>query len=207
MPAWLIQEYMSGKAGTSSIVCREGVLYAACHSYKTVTLDGGFGTSAVKSFVSSEELDQLADLVAKTTRVNGATGYDWILDLVGRPLIIDPHFGRGPSSMMISHIDGVMIDEALAASLSGGAPIKSQRSKIEHVWIFPQCLSLVFEGRGREAWRAANFFRKDVAFFLCGQGEWRLFFKQVGPLIFGKFRVLLGGIRRRLTGGVSHERS
>ena len=65
MPAWLIQEYMSGKAGTSSIVCREGVLYAACHSYKTVTLDGGFGTSAVKSFVSSEELDQLADLVAK----------------------------------------------------------------------------------------------------------------------------------------------
>ncbi|CAA6693520.1 Unannotated [Lentimonas sp. CC19] len=200
MPAWLVQEYLPGKAGTSSIVCREGVLYTACHSYKTVTLDGGFGTSAVKTFVSSEELDQLAHLVAERTRVNGATGYDWILDSAGRPLLIDPHFGRGPSSMMISHLDGVMIDAALAASLSGADPIESHCSKIKHVWIFPQCLSLIFEGRVREAWQAANLFKKDVAVFLCGHGEWRLFFKQVVPLAFGKFRVLLGGLRRRCFG-------
>jgi len=203
MPAWLLQEYLVGPAGTTSLVCRQGKVYTTCSSYKTVTLDGGFGTSAVKEFVRSDELDELAEVVAKATQVNGATGYDWMLNSAGRVLMIDPHFGRGPSSMIISHLDGVDIDEALYMSLTDGPCVTRKASVSAFVWIFPQCLSLFFEGRITEAWRAANPLRRDVSVFLYGGGESVLFFKQVCPIVCGKLRVLAGAIKAKVLGSSS----
>jgi hypothetical protein len=195
--SWLVQEFLTGLAGTTSMVCGHGEAYATCSSYKNVMLNGGLGTSVVKQFVRSEELERLAFLVAKATQYHGATGFDWMMNANGQVCIIDPHFGRGPSSMMVSHIGGVRIDQALYAVLTKGSVLPVQPMSAAYVWIFPQCLHLLLEGL-IEAWRVACPLRRDVTIFWFGRREWRLFLKQSAALLGGRARVLLGRFKRSI---------
>lgn len=200
MENWLIQTYLKGPAGTTSIVAKNGKLFGLCSSYKTVTLDGGLGTSAVKQFVASEKLLSYAKRIAQVTRVSGATGFDWVEDGAGELYLIDPHFGRGPSSMMISHLDGVHIDKLLYDSLSGGTPSGTVLTGGTYVWIIPQCIHLLFEGRIKEAFTRARPTDVNVSIFWCGVGEWRMALRQFCPIILNRFRVLLGKWRREILG-------
>jgi hypothetical protein len=197
---WLVQEFVRGEVGSTSFVAREGKVYAACSSYKHISLRGGLGPSSIRRFVASPELERITGLVADAGKISGITGFDWMEAGTDSYRVIDPHLGRGTTSVVASDRDGVDIGEAFLSSLTGGEPQPPQRGSGKIVWMMPQSISLAFDGWLLKGLRRATPFSSKVSVFWCGKGEGKLFRAMAIPLLIGQTRVLLGRFRRSIFG-------
>lgn len=198
--SWLVQEFIAGPVGSTSIVCKEGKLYGVCSSYKYMSLSGGMGPSSIRRFLDDPELIRIAERVASVGQVSGITGYDWMEVSPGQYRVIDPHLGRGPSSVLVSHYNGVDMGRAFYASLTDGPPEPLPDGDERIVWVMPQMIRIFFEGGFRWALKHANPMRRDISIFWCGKGEWRVLLKLVVPYVFGQLRVKAGRVLRYLKG-------
>lgn len=195
---WLLQEYCSGPVGTTIFVAKDGVLYGDCSFINRVSTANGLGPAAVCEYMNTPELTEAAERVA--SYVDGFTGYDWILRADGKIVLIDPHFGRAAPTGAVAHLFGVNLGVAYANSLSASLPIQKIKSARSIVWIFPQCLQLIMEGRVSEIFGPYGPFRGKSCIFLFARGEWKMFLLQLFDYILGKTRVVLGFWRRKLLG-------
>ncbi|PXA04226.1 hypothetical protein DDZ13_06715 [Coraliomargarita sinensis] len=197
---WLVQEFVHGEVGSTSFVAREGKVYAACSSYKHISLRGGLGPSSIRRFVASTALEQITRTVAEAGKISGITGFDWMEAGPGSYKVIDPHLGRGTTSVVASDRDGVDMGEAFYASLIDGEVQPAQEGSGKIVWMMPQSISLTFQGWLFKGLRRANPLSSKVSVFWYGKKEGRLFRAMVVPLIIGQLRVMLGHLRRVVTG-------
>lgn len=195
---WLVQEYLPGVVGTSMFVARGGRLYSHCSVENIACTTGGVGPTAVCRYVDTPELNEIVSQVAE--RIDGITGFDWILRDDGSYVLIDPHFGRVAPTGVCSHLFGKDFGAAYSASLTGTAFHSPGHRSCGVVWVFPQFLQLVFRGGLRAAWKRASPFSKDVKVYWCGRGEWRMFSLQFLYYLWGHFQVFAGKWRRFLTG-------
>lgn len=197
---WLVQEFIRGEVGSTSFVARDGQVYAACSSYKHISLRGGLGPSSIRRFVASPELERITRSVAEAGQISGITGFDWMEAGPDSYKVIDPHLGRGTTSVVASGRDGVDIGQAFVSSLEDGEVQPPQRGSGEIVWMMPQSVTLAFDGWLFKGLRRANPLSSKVSVFWYGEGEGKLFRAMVCPLIVGKIKVLLGRFRRSILG-------
>jgi len=195
---WLVQEFITGEVGSTSFVAREGKLFATCSSYKHVSQHGGLGPSSIRRFLASSALEKIAEAVVKAGSISGVSGFDWMQAGPEDFKVIDPHLGRGTTSVVASDRDGVDIGEAFYASLRDGERQPRQKGSGLIIWMMPQSLTLVFEGWLFRSLRKANPLSAKVGVFWCGTGDGRVLRQTAIPIIFGQIRVLLGAFRQKL---------
>lgn len=114
----------------------------------------------------------------------------------GEYRLIDPHLGRGPSSVLVSHYNNVDMCRAFYSSLTGGEPERLPKGEGEIVWVMPQMIQTLFEGGFFWAIKHANPLRSDVSIFWCGKGDWRVLWHVAFPYIVGQIRVKVGQLLR-----------
>ncbi|HAV12770.1 MAG TPA: hypothetical protein DCX06_04635 [Opitutae bacterium] len=195
---WLLQQYIDGAVGYTSIIAKDGQLYGTSSCYKHVSLSGGLGPAAVLKYVANAELERIAQMVAEKSGLTGIGGFDWMEAAEGEYKIIDPHLGRGPVTAAVSCHVGIDLGRAYHRSLTGAAPEPFSTAGDRIVWVMPQMINILFDGRILEAIKKANPFSSNVSFFWYGKGDLRVFWKIAFPLFVGRARVLLGALRRRI---------
>jgi hypothetical protein len=194
---WLLQEYIDGAVGYTSIIAKDGKLYGTSSCYKHVALSGGFGPAAVLRYVANDELERIARMVAEKSGLTGIGGFDWMESPEGEYKIIDPHLGRGPVTAAVSCHVGIDLGRAYFCSLSGEEPEPFSTAENRVVWVMPQMINILFDGRFLEALKKSNPLNSNVSIFWYGDGDFRVFWKIAFPLFFGCMRVLIGALRRR----------
>lgn len=196
--SWLVQEFVKGEVGSTSFISREGRVFATCSSYKHISLRGGLGPSSIRRFVASPELERIARLVAEAGKISGITGFDWMEAGPGSFKVIDPHLGRGTTSVVASDRDGVDMGEAFYASLTGGEAQPPQMGSGKIVWMMPQSIALAFDGWLLKGLRRANPLSRKVSVFWHGKGDGKVFRKMAIPKVTGDLKVRVGAWRKKL---------
>lgn len=195
---WLIQEFVRGEVGSTSFIARNGEVFATCSSYKHISLRGGLGPSSIRRFVASPELERIARLVAAAGKISGITGFDWMEAGPNNYKVIDPHLGRGTTSVVASDRDGVDMAEAFYASCTEGQAQPPQKGSGKIVWMMPQSIALAFDGWLFKGLRRANPLSRKVSVFWHGESEGRVLRKMAIPKIVGELKVRLGAWQRRI---------
>ncbi|WP_269523902.1 ATP-grasp domain-containing protein [Coraliomargarita parva] len=194
---WVAQEYIDGPVGSVSMACKKGKVYGMCSSAKHVSLSGGLGPSAIRRLIHDPALDAIARRVAEAGHITGITGFDWMQVGPGQYRVIDPHLGRCTTSCVVASQDGVEMGRAIHSALTGGVPEPVSRGSGRIIWMMPQTIELIFQGRFFLAWSKASLFRKNTSIFWCGQGEWRMLLRLMGAYLVAQMRILGGRLRGR----------
>jgi len=190
---WVIQEFIDGTVGTTTMVASDGKLHACFSVANLVRTRAGLGPSAISQLVNEPELVAIATKMVTHGGVTGLTGFDWMLTKNGEFKVIDPHFGRVPPTASIAHLYQVDLGKAYISSFQSAPSLSTNKTVKKHiVWIFPQAYNLLFDRRNWRDLCRYHPFRKEVVVFRCGKGEWRLFLVQCLQYFKGSSRVVLG---------------
>ncbi|MGB0258836.1 MAG: hypothetical protein ACPGES_09310, partial [Coraliomargarita sp.] len=196
---WILQEFINGPVGTTTFVANEGKLYLQYSVENRVCMRDGTGPSMLCEPVEDAQLDHIVAQMVENGGVNGLTGFDWMRREDGSYVVIDPHFGRVVPNAVVGYRYGLAFDRAviLSLALEEPQPVTLGPDSTGSVWVFPQALQLLFEPSKWHYLKQYNPLSKDIHCFFCGKGEWRLFLVQSVEFCWGRFRVLLGGLRAR----------
>ncbi len=197
---FVVQVHLPGRVGSTVIVAREGRVFAVFSVENVLRLDRGLGPAAICRVTDSPALRDLARAFAEAGRLSGLTGFDWVETEDGNPVVIDCHLGRALPTGVLAHYAGIDLGRALHASLTDGEPEPPARETGQTIWVMPQLVVAVFQGRLFEGLRKAFPLRRDVSVFWGGEGEGRLIRRLLGDYVRGRGGVLLGQWRAALRG-------
>jgi ATP-grasp domain len=135
-PAISIQQFIPGRAATTSFACWQGRLLAANH-LETLASQEANGPASVLRRIESTEMDEAAARLASHFGLSGLHGLDYIRDEQDRAYLIEIN-PRSPQSSYLSFGAGHDLVSALAAQAAGRTRPPRLRVAGDIIALFPQ---------------------------------------------------------------------
>ena len=151
-PKFVLQKYVSGYVGVTEILMDHGNPLAWISSYKYQTLNGPFGPSCVRQFMTHSTMETIIRQIGEMTKFHGLCGFDWIHDKDKDSISVIEFHARPPSGFHLGKVCNVNFADGIRDMLSGKKTLRRpvvppSAAGPKRAYMFPQHISRCIKER------------------------------------------------------------